>query len=151
MLGQIESGKTAPTISLLWKVVQALDVPFSALYAEDSEGDISIQKVKSSKILYSQDKKFSSRALFPFDTESRMVEFYEIVIEPFGEEVAQAHKIGTIENLVISEGEVEIEIEGKKFKLDERDSINFRADVPHIYRNTSSTKKAILYLVMIYK
>ena len=33
MLGQIELGRSAPTINLLWKVARALDVTFSALIA----------------------------------------------------------------------------------------------------------------------
>ena len=35
MLGQIETGKSAPTIGLLWKVATALGVPFASLIAAD--------------------------------------------------------------------------------------------------------------------
>ena len=34
MLSQIELGRSVPTISLLWKVARALDVPFSALTSD---------------------------------------------------------------------------------------------------------------------
>jgi transcriptional regulator with XRE-family HTH domain len=150
MLGQIEQGKSAPTINLLWKVAKALDVPFSALYTSSGDEDVTVIPADKTKILYSHDNLFSSRALFPFDGEGRKVEFYELELKPRGEEVASPHAAGTIENLVVSEGEVEITVEHKKYRLGKKDAINFKADVPHSYRNTSLNNKAVIYLVMIY-
>lgn len=38
MLSQIELERSAPTVTSLWKVAQALDVTFSALIAEEETG-----------------------------------------------------------------------------------------------------------------
>lgn len=149
MLGQIELGKSVPTISLLWKVAKAMDVPFSALNVLESEsGPTQILRSHEAKILTSRDGSFTSRALFPHDGE-RKVEFYELELLPHAEERASAHAQGTVENIIVTQGEVEIVVGGVPHRLKIKDAILFQADVPHIYRNVG-TEKAIMYLVMSY-
>src|SRR5690242_13562169 len=63
MLGQIELGQSAPTINVLWKIARALEVPFSALLAEQSRGGTQVLSASSTKKLSSHDGKFVSRAL----------------------------------------------------------------------------------------
>jgi transcriptional regulator with XRE-family HTH domain len=148
MLGQIELGQSAPTINVLWKVSTALGVPFSGLIGQRQVGGLVVLKGQSAKTLTSHDGSFSSRALFPFD-EPRRVEFYELHLKPRGEERAEAHAPGTTENLVVSEGAVEIDLEGQQHLLGRGDAIVFEADTPHVYRNPGD-REAVMYLVMTY-
>jgi transcriptional regulator with XRE-family HTH domain len=149
MLGQIESGKSTPTISLLWKVASALEVPFATLINDKAASEVFVLKHENSKTLDSNGGRFKSRALFPFD-EERKVEFYELRIAPGHEEKAEAHAPGTVENLVVSSGAVEILIEGHLPQLlNEADSILFKAESAHSYKNIGTTE-ARLYLVMTY-
>ncbi len=149
MLGQIETGRSVPTISLLWKVATALGVPFANLLAAQELGGTTLLRRDQAKVLSSSDGKFTSRALFPFDSE-RHVEFYELRLAPLHRENAEAHAPGTRENLVVAQGTVEI-VPGKEGPriLAEGDAILFEADVPHSYRNLGSSD-AVLYLVMTY-
>jgi quercetin dioxygenase-like cupin family protein len=103
---------------------------------------------ESAKTLTSHDASFSSRALFPFD-EPRRVEFYELRLAARSEEHADAHAPGTVENLVVSQGAVEIEVEGARQQLGQGDAIVFEADSPHVYRNPGDAE-ALMYLVMTY-
>ena len=148
MLGQIELGQSAPTINVMWKISTALGVPFSGLIGQRQAGGVVVLRGEHAKTLSSHDGSFSSRALFPFD-EPRRVEFYELHLAPRGEEHADAHAPGTVENLVVSRGRVEIEVEGTKEILSEGDAIVFEADAPHVYRN-AGTGEALMYLVMTY-
>lgn len=148
MLGQIELQRSAPTINVVWKITRALDLPFSALIAEAPAHEVRVLTRARSKTLTSADGNFSSRALFPAD-KPRAVEFYELKIAVGGVEHADAHAAGTTENLVVTKGEVVIEIAGSEHHLDVGDAILFRADVPHVYRN-SGKQEAVLYLVMTY-
>src|SRR5512138_3642112 len=132
MLGQIELGQSAPTINVLWKISSALGVPFSALITARGSVGPHVLRAEQAKLLRSHDGSFSSRALFPFD-EPRRVEFYELRLAPGGSERADAHNPGTIENLVVADGAVEIEVSGKKEQLSRGDAIVFEADVPHVY------------------
>lgn len=101
------------------------------------------------KVLSSSDGQFTSRALFPFDSERR-VEFYELRLAPHHRENAEPHAPGTRENLVVASGAVEITVgKDRPHTLAEGDAILFEADVPHSYRNLGAGE-AILYLVMTY-
>jgi transcriptional regulator with XRE-family HTH domain len=148
MLGQIELGQSAPTINVLWKIARALGVTFSALISSRSQGGPSVLRASEAKLLSSRDGSFISRALFPFD-EPRRVEFYELRLLPHATEDADAHPPGTTENLVVTQGEIEIEVSGDRHTLTVGDAILFEADAPHVYRNLSS-REAIMYLVMTY-
>jgi len=148
MLGQIELGQSAPTINVLWKIARALEVTFSALISSRTQSGALVLRANESKLLTSKDRTFTSRALFPFD-EPRRVEFYELRLAPGGIEEADAHPPGTVENLVVTGGTVEIDAAGETHKLDSGDSILFEADAPHAYRNPGRSE-AVMYLVMTY-
>jgi transcriptional regulator with XRE-family HTH domain len=148
MLSQIEQGKSTPTIAVLWKIANGLNVPFSELIKEQNSEEIHLLKYEKSKILYSSSKVFSSRALFPFSG-PRKTEFYELVLKPGGIETAEPHPAGTTENLVVAKGKLRLRISDKTIDLDEKDSIFFKADVAHEYSNPSN-QDCIMYLVMNY-
>ncbi|HKY95753.1 MAG TPA: XRE family transcriptional regulator [Kiloniellales bacterium] len=148
MLGQIELGRSVPTIALLWKVARALEVPFSALTSDSHARGTVVLRKGQAKILASADGSFTSRALFPFTWERR-VEFYRLTMAPYANEEAEPHAAGTVENLVVESGKVEIIADNQTHRLEAGDAIMFDADVPHTYRNLGQTE-AVLYLVMTY-
>ena len=148
MLGQIELGQSAPTINVVWKIARALEVPFSALLKARSTSGTTVLRATQSKRLASHDGAFSSRALFPFD-EPRRVEFYELRLRGKSVEAADAHTPGTIENIVVTQGTLEIDAHGDTHRLEAGDAIVFEADVPHVYRNVGD-REVIVYLVMTY-
>jgi transcriptional regulator with XRE-family HTH domain len=148
MLGQIELGQSAPTINVLWKIARALDVTFATLIQARDAGGSTVLKKAQSKVLTSQGGQFSSRALFPFDG-PRRAEFYELRLAPRFAEVADAHAPGTVENLVVAEGQLELLVGKETHRLDTGDAIVFEADVAHTYTN-SGAKDCVMYLVMTY-
>lgn len=149
MLGQVELGQSAPTINVLWKIARALNVPFSSLIDRASPDSPVVLAARSARLLTNQNGSFTSRALFPVDDDRRRTEFYELRLKADGEEQATPHAPGTSENLVVSAGAVEIEVEGVLHRLEAGDAIVFGADVPHSYRNRGETE-AVMYLVMTY-
>ncbi|MGC4000950.1 MAG: helix-turn-helix domain-containing protein [Anaeromyxobacter sp.] len=148
MLSQIELGHSTPTINVLWKISTALEVPFAALISQGKQEAVAVLPASRSKLLTSHDGGFSSRALFPFEG-PRRVEFYELRLQPGAREDAEAHAPGTVENLVVGAGAVEITVEAGSARLERGDAILFHADVPHAYRNPGAAP-AVMYLVMTY-
>jgi transcriptional regulator with XRE-family HTH domain len=148
MLGQIELGQSAPTINVLWKIARALGIPFSALITSSGTAGTKVMRASQAKRLSSHDGSFISRALFPFD-EPRRVEFYELKLAPGSHEDADAHPPGTMENLIVTHGELELERPSERHTLGSGDAILFEADVPHVYRNPG-TVETVMYLVMTY-
>src|SRR5262245_30802725 len=153
MLGQIELGQSAPTINVLWKISRALDVTFATLIQAREAGGTTVLKKSQAKVLTNQAGTFSSRALFPFDG-PRRAEFYELRLSSRATESAEAHAPGTVENLVVVEGQLELLVDrgggrNEAHKLDTGDAIVFEADVPHSYVNVGG-KDCVMYLVMTY-
>ncbi len=148
MLSQIELGRSAPTVTVLWKIATALGVPFSALLGGESPAQPIVQRAARSHILTSADGKFSTRALFPLDR-PRNVEFYELRLAALGTEEADAHATATTENIVVVTGVLEVSLGGHTVTLEVGDSAFFVADQPHVYRNPGRTP-VLAYLVMTY-
>lgn len=148
MLSQIELGRSTPTISVLWKIAGALEVPVSAFLSDDRYEGACLLPATDAKLLFSKDGKFCSRALFPFD-KPRKVEFYELRLKGYAAEHAEPHPPGTVENLVVNLGGIEITVGRESYLLSAGDAILFEADVAHTYQNLGDAE-ALLYLVMTY-
>ncbi|HXX66735.1 MAG TPA: helix-turn-helix domain-containing protein [Polyangiaceae bacterium] len=149
MLGQVELGRSIPTINVLWKIAHALGVSFSALITDPTGTHPTVIRAANAKVLTSHDGAFVSRALFPSDA-PRSVEFYELRLAPGSVERADAHPPGTRENLVVVKGELGLVVGGKRHRLSAGDAILFEADVPHEYWN--ETRELLhMYLVMTYE
>jgi transcriptional regulator with XRE-family HTH domain len=149
MLGQIELAQSAPTVNVLWRIATALQTQFSALLGSDGESPALLVRERGAARLTSADGRFVSRPLFPFGRGPRRSEFYELTLAPGASELASAHPAGSTENLVVSSGRAEIRVHGQDHLLETGDSILFRADAEHRYRNPGETP-TVMYLVMTY-
>ena len=148
-LRRIGRGEDTPTIAHLWRIANALGVPFGSLIAsKESSSPLVIRKIEAQPVR-SGDGGFVSRALYPYDSQ-RPVEFYHVTIGPSHIERSEAHPPGTKETLVVAKGSIEVVV-GREppVQLDEGDAVDFLADVPHSYRNLS-VAPATIYLVMSY-
>jgi len=145
----LSNGQIEPTLNLLWKVANALGVPFGTLMPSNFNRSDAVTKKDTGPVIASSDGGLISRALTP-PQGKRFIELYEVTIAPHHLASSEAHGAGTIESLVVVRGHVEI-IVGKqpKQRLDEGDSFIFEADVPHSYRNLSDSE-SLLYLVISY-
>jgi transcriptional regulator with XRE-family HTH domain len=148
MLGQIELEQSTPTINVVWKISRALGLPFSALLTTPAGERAKVLPAEKSKVLRSADGTFSSRALFPFDA-PRTVEFYELRLAPLSAEHAEAHAPGTVENLIVTNGVLEMIVGREHHVLAAGDAIQFDADTAHEYRNPGK-RETVMYLVMTY-
>ena len=74
--------------------------------------------------------------------------FRRLVVEA-GIERADAHAPGTIENLVVERGVLDLTVGEEQHRLAAGDAIVFEADVPHVYRNPEQSE-TVMYLVMTY-
>jgi transcriptional regulator with XRE-family HTH domain len=146
----IEAGTITPTINHLWRIANALGIPFGSLVAFQGPRDVRVVRNNQRLSVTSPDGNFRTRPLFPYSG-SRSTEFYEIALAPHHAQRLEAHAPGTKENIVVAKGTVEVTV-GREAPqvLEEGDAIEFLADIPHGYRNLGSLP-ATLYLVMSYE
>jgi len=83
-----------------------------------------------------------SRALFPPD-DPRAPEVYELTLAPGWFEHAHEDPHQMFEHLTVVRGLLVVETAGRGARLGPGDALFFRADVPHSYRNPTSTETIV--------
>ena len=133
MLAQIEKGDVNPTISVLWKIANGSKVSFTSL-VETGVQPTAVLPADSTPPIIEDEGRYINHPAFAFD-EQRLFETYRIEIAPGGFLSAEPHLAGSEEYITLFSGTAEITAGEERHLLHTGDSIRFRADVPHSYRN----------------
>lgn len=147
MLGQIERGQSSPTINLLWKISTGLKIPLS-FFCRQQEADYMIAGLDEINVITEENGRMRAYPLFPFDP-IRNVEVFYIEFEAGAEHQSLPHVAGVEEYIFLTQGTLIMLIGGKEVHLEERESLRFRADIPHTYLNYSA-KTCAAYNVIFY-
>lgn len=137
-LSQIETGKTNPTIGVLWKIAVGLGIPFAELIGE-SRSTVGILRRNDAQVLRSADGRLESRPLTPAGASSS-VEIYELRLAARSTHVSEPHAPGTREILVVLSGQLRLRVGPDAYDLGPGDAIHFDADKPHRYENPGASE-----------
>ncbi|HWO78293.1 MAG TPA: XRE family transcriptional regulator [Bacillus sp. (in: firmicutes)] len=141
---KIEGGEANPTLSVIWKIANGLNIPITALLSIES--DVSIARKKEGLQLISSDDVFIVEPLF---RSHDFTEFYRGYLKAEKAYVSDPHQPGVIEYITVMSGELIVEVGGESYHLEEYDSIRFKGNLPHKYVNPSSSL-TILHFVITY-
>ena len=145
MLAQIERGDGNPTISTLWKISNGLKVPFDALTVRP-KSPYEIVKKPEIQPLLEDGGKVKNYSLFP-DNENRRFAVYYLELDEGSYWESEPHLKGTTEFITIFTGKMEIYADGQRFVVEKDESIRFKADTVHSYKNIGS-ESAILHMIL---
>ncbi len=137
MLSQIERGDSSPTIATVWKIANGLKVSFTSLL-DASQPQAAILRRAGLQPLLEDGGRYRLYPLFPIE-EGRRFEIYSVEIDPGGSLRAEPHAEGTQEFISLFAGELVLTLDGQDYSLAAGDSIRFRADRPHAYRQAGAT------------
>lgn len=145
MLAQIERGEGNPTITTLWKLSNGMKVPFDALTVRPKS---SYEIVKNAELepLLEDNGKIKNYSVFP-DDENRRFAVYYLELEEGAYLESEPHLKGTTEFITIFSGCMEISAGSQRFTVAGGESIRFKADSVHSYRNTGK-EKVILHMIL---
>lgn len=146
MLAQIEKGASNPTVSTLWKIATGLNVSFSYFMEEDKEETLLIHR-SDIKPLTENDDKMKVYPLFAYDN-TRRFEVFTIDLEAGCNHRSLPHNEGTEEYIIVTDGEMEVDVDNSTYKLSCGDGIRYLANKPHCYRNR--TKNTVTFQHIIY-
>lgn len=147
MLGQIETGKSAPTVSLLWKIADALNLSVVHLVAKPDNARISVLRKDDGELLTSGNGRFVSRSLLQAGTEARS-EFLEIRVAPHHIERAKSVPVSGRRTLVVARGTLRVAVDGAApVVLTESDVAVFDGHLAHTLENPGDDV-AVAYLVV---
>jgi transcriptional regulator with XRE-family HTH domain len=145
-LGNIERGEGNPSLSVIWKIANGLQIPISALLNENNEVTIS-RKHKGNKVL-SANEACILEPMFDVSTFGQS-EMHRAFLKPNSEYAPGSHHPGVIEYVTVMSGELRLKIEDEYYHLYEYDSLKFNADREHAYFNPTSSP-TVLHFVMTY-
>ena len=127
MIAQIEAGRSFPSVKVLSKVAAALKVSIAEFLDPDGAGMV-------------------IRRALPPEHAAPLVTFNELRLRPQAEERVPGNPHGVQNHLLVAEGTLELKINDELVVLHAGDSILFRAERPHRYRNPHNSE-AVAYLL----
>jgi mannose-6-phosphate isomerase-like protein (cupin superfamily) len=145
MLRQIETGKSNPTLAIVWKIAMGLRVSFSALLREN-EPEIQVRPFKESPPIQNREGTYRLYQMTFFDPE-RPVETYYMEVDPGTAYQATPHAGVAEERVMVVEGVLSVSIGGREIRLEAGQSVSFAPDKLHLYENRGNIMmRAIMML-----
>lgn len=135
LMSQIENGKSDPSLTTLRKIAQALDLPvFQLLLEEINKHSRLVRIIDRRKVVF---PKIGLEWEIIHSDGAKKMGVMNGTLEPGGStsEEAMAH-VGE-ECVIITEGEMDVQINGQLYKLKTSDSLYFDSSVPHRLVNNS--------------
>jgi len=146
MIGQIETGKSTPTVGLLARLAEALDVELPSLLAAEQTPSTKVMRRSRARTVQGSDGKYVARALSRADVTG--VEFFEVVLARGHFEQMERGPAGAWAHIAVAVGIVMVTIPGEDtVTLAAGDAMLFAADALHGLHNLGD-EEAVVYMVL---
>jgi mannose-6-phosphate isomerase-like protein (cupin superfamily) len=148
LLSKLENDKAQPSLQMLHNIVTELDTTIGALFAHDYDRDHIVMRADQRPRLQmnSEQKADGVRleCLIPYP-DSKLLYGSIHVVEPGGGSEGMIEHRGEEVGYIL-EGELELIVENKTYKLSAGDSFFFDSQLPHGYRNTGKVTTRVLWI-----
>ena len=140
MISQIEKNETNPTLATLSRLSQALGTSVEAMVSDTPAESALVQhsKIQDTPKLQSEDGLCELRIIGSLDT-LQFVQWYDFKAGPSGVLKSSPHPQGSIENLTVLKGKLEVSVDSERWHVSEGETLRYRADRPHMIRNIGDT------------
>jgi quercetin dioxygenase-like cupin family protein len=137
LLAQIEAGQANPSLSTLLSIATGFDISLVELLAGTDKPTITLQPDNASApVLWAGERGGEARLLVGSDP----LELWEWTLQPGDERRAEAHRTGSREVMLVTDGTVTVTVgAAEPVEVHPGQSAMFRADEPHSYRNDATT------------
>jgi len=149
-LSKVENDKVRPSLTMLHKIVQALDISIAKLFADNTDLDAPITVLPSGKRpmlrteQLKQEKGITLESLLPV-SRAVLLEANIHHVAPSGSSRGFIHHPGEEMGFVL-DGELELTVNGKTVHLKKGDSFFFLSNLPHGYKNPGTITARILWV-----
>ena len=126
MLSQIEKGDANPTINTIWKITDALHVPYTSLL-----------------------EKHYRIFCYYANSPERNFELFELELDAMSSYTSVGHPAQSQEYIIVIEGELEMKVNDEHHRLKREDSLLFSSSSPHDYCNYTD-RLAKAYIINYY-
>jgi transcriptional regulator with XRE-family HTH domain len=149
-LSKVENDKVRPSLTMLHKIVQSLDISIATLFTESAEASGPVTVLASGKRTMlatqhiRQGKGITLESLLPVSL-AVLLEANIHHVAPGGSSRGFIHHQGEEMGFVL-EGELELTVDRKVIRLKTGDSFFFHSNLPHGYRNPGAVAARILWV-----
>jgi transcriptional regulator with XRE-family HTH domain len=146
LLSRVENGSANPSIKTMHRVALALDVPVSGLFqgSDDDDDNVVLRDGERPVVEAGRGKGHRLEALIP-NRRGNLLSGYINDIDPGGGTEGVISHEGE-EFGYILDGELELIVDKKKYRLRVGDSFYFRSERPHSYTNRCNKVTRVLWL-----
>ena len=141
-LSKIEAGQGNPSLDVLCRIAQALNIPIGTLMAEDEHPQLQVIRSDEGQIVQS-DSGLRVRPLL-IEGRNQRTEMYELVLPPDMTYHSIAHSPGTEEVIFCLSGDLRLGPVGQTVALQPGDTVWFAADLPHLYETVAGARALLL-------
>ena len=149
VLSQIERDQNNPTLSTIYRICKALHITVEEIVREETDPRI-FDKLSehNTPVIKSDDGRCELRILGPITTVN-WLQWYDITVESGGELVSDPHDPGTLENLTVLEGELEVDTGDSKERVCQGETLRYPADDRHVVRNPGNKPARATMVVVL--
>ncbi len=133
LLSKLENDKAIPSLASLHRIAAALDTNVSWFFSDDADHGKIVTRKGERPTIRSRSERATIENIVPYGM-GHLLQALIITIEPGGSSQGAREHIGEEAGLII-EGEFELILDGKTYRLSAGDSFNFRSERAHAYRN----------------
>lgn len=144
LLSKIENGKAYPSLPMLHRIVMALGTNLAALLASagDEDSVVCLPEDRTNYVMH--DEGVRLERLIPY-AESHLLQSNIIWVAP-GANIENDLEHQGEELGYVLEGEIELTVAGRQYKVGAGASFHFRSELTHGYRNTGSRMARVLWV-----
>lgn len=148
MLGQIERGKSMPTITTLWKIATGLKVPLS-VFLQPPKPSYTLVSAQEETSITEENGGMEAWPLFTYDPIHSMESFF-VKLQPGCQHISSPHSSGVEEMILLIEGDgLTVMVSEQPVQMKRYQEMRFRADQKHGYINTGQ-KACCFYNAIFY-
>lgn len=149
MLSQIERNQANPTVALVWRLANALNVSLAQLLEGQDAGAPSIEMLSApaTPAMHSPDGRCELRILGPIGFAGQF-EWYVLTVQAGGVLESQPHGAGSREHLSVLTGALEVQVADTIRRVKHGETARYAGDVAHSIRNPGRSAATALLVVM---
>lgn len=147
MLVQIEGARTNPSIGTLCRIAESFGVSIGRLLESEPEPVVKIVGADEPPVLWRGGAGGTGRLLRGVN-DPAFVEVWQWRMPPGESHDSGDHATGTRELIHLEQGSIVVTVDGAEHEVRTGETIDFRADRPHAYRNAAAVE-AVLTMVVV--
>jgi transcriptional regulator with XRE-family HTH domain len=145
-LSQLERGRANPSIMTLKKIASALKVKVVDFFLENETGENEVVLKEKERVDINFKRGDAKIQMLVRNIRDKRMQPFYTTIEPKGGSKGPYSHIGEEFGIVL-QGQLEIHLKGKSYRLKKNESFYFSSQEPHSWFNPGKTKTVVIWVV----